>query len=260
MDGALNAGFGDQPKTVTIDCFQDTLGSYPAGAALVAVDVIRSTTTAVTAVATGRRCLPVSDVLEAQTVAQSLGGALLAGEVGGGTPDGFDLTNSPADVAARSDIGRPLVLLSSSGTKLMAAASHLSASYAACLRNYRAQVEFLVGRHPQVVLVGAATRGEFRPEDQLCCAWIAAGLVENGYEPVGDARVLIERWSKARVQAILESKSVAYLQSAGQIRDLEFIVGHVDDLGTVFQLWDGEVRESDWSGSWEDRTAMTASA
>ena len=43
-------------KTVSIRCFADGSYKYEAGRALVAVDVIRATTTAVTAISMGRQC------------------------------------------------------------------------------------------------------------------------------------------------------------------------------------------------------------
>jgi len=43
-------------KTVSIRCFANGSFEYAAGRALVAVDVIRATTTAVTAICMGREC------------------------------------------------------------------------------------------------------------------------------------------------------------------------------------------------------------
>ena len=44
--------------SVIIDYLQDSVWRYKQGWAVVAVDVIRATTTAVTAAASGRRCYP----------------------------------------------------------------------------------------------------------------------------------------------------------------------------------------------------------
>src|SRR5437764_12528635 len=175
------------PGTVSIRCFQDD-GFQVVGSAIVAVDVIRATTTAVTAVVLGRRCFPVRSLEEANALARELDQPLLVGEQGGGLPPGFDLNNSPAALVARDDLDRPVVLLTSSGTQLVCAA-HAAGNgsvYAACLRNYNAQVEELAGLSGEVTLVGAGSRGEFREEDQVCCAWIAEGLIAAGWEP-GDA-------------------------------------------------------------------------
>jgi 2-phosphosulfolactate phosphatase len=91
---------------------------YAVDAALVAVDVIRATTTAITAVSMGRQCHLAPTVQAALETASRIPKVLLAGELGGDMPNGFDLTNSPAQLAGRPDISRPLVLLSSTGTRI----------------------------------------------------------------------------------------------------------------------------------------------
>src|SRR5919199_845257 len=106
-------------KTVTIDCFPESLLRYRDGYAIVAVDVIRATTTAVTGVALNRRCFPTPSLEAAVPLAARLDNPLLVGELGGNMPYGFDLTNSPAALALRSDVSRPMILLSTSGTKVL---------------------------------------------------------------------------------------------------------------------------------------------
>jgi 2-phosphosulfolactate phosphatase len=229
-------------RTVAIDCFERDFPGFRPGYAVVAVDVIRATTTAVTAVLTGRRCFPAATIDAAVQVAQHLDAPLLVGELGGTLPDRFDLDNSPAALAERSDISRPMVLVSTSGTPLICEAAQSGASvYAACLRNFAAQAAFLIARHPRVALIGAGSRGEFREEDQLCCAWIAERLVQAGYAPLGDVLSLIDRWNNASPSDILVSNSVHYLSSTGRMRDLDFILNHVDDNQDVFEFQRGEI-------------------
>jgi 2-phosphosulfolactate phosphatase len=169
--------------------------------------------------------------------ATRLPGALLAGELGGDMPAGFDLTNSPAELAARPDGARPMVLLSSSGTRLICAIGHNDAAYLACFRNYGATIEHLANNHDAVMLIGAGTRGHFREEDQMCCAWIANGLMHAGFAPQDDlTRNLVERWRGAAQDAFLMSDSVAYLQRSGQLRDLDFVLGHFNDVGSPVKV------------------------
>ena len=161
-------------------------GPFPWRGTVVAVDVIRSTTTAITAVERGHRCFVATTVDDAKRIAAGLSQPLLAGELHGRLISGFDVGNSPAAIAERTDVDRPIVLLSSSGTALMVAAGERSRSVlVACLRNVSATVAHLADRGGSVVLLGAETRGEFREEDQLCCAAIAGGLIGAGFEPSG---------------------------------------------------------------------------
>src|SRR6266849_7208429 len=151
-------------KTVVIDCFPESVQSYQKGYAIVAVDVIRATTTAVTAVALGRRCFPTPSLDAAVPLAARLTNPLLVGELGGSMPYGFDLNNSPADLEGRTDIHRPMILLSTSGTRVICGAAEGQAMYVACLRNYSTLIAYLGVHHPMVAVIGAGSRGEFREE------------------------------------------------------------------------------------------------
>jgi 2-phosphosulfolactate phosphatase len=227
---------------VAIDAFASSLERYRAGWTVVVVDVIRTTTTAATALAAGLRCFPVPSLEAAVPLAARLDNPLLVGELGGNMPYGFDLNNSPARLALRNDSGRPMILLSTSGTGVLCGAQGAEAVYAASVRNLTAQVERLAGRHERVAVIGAGTRGEFREEDQLCCAWLAERLLDVGYEPRdGRAQELVDHWKDAPIEAIMGSKSATYLRDTGQRDDLDFILAHVDDLDSAFELRDGEL-------------------
>src|SRR5216684_3940062 len=116
-------------NTVVIDCFPESVARYRAGYAVVSVDVVRATTTAITAAAAGRRCFPVPTTQAAFGLAARLNNALLAGEQRGVVPPGFHLNNSPAELMVRTDLERPVVLLSSSGTRLCHEASKCGAAF-----------------------------------------------------------------------------------------------------------------------------------
>jgi 2-phosphosulfolactate phosphatase len=231
-------------RSVVIDYLPESVKQYREGYAVVAIDVIRATTTATTAVAQGRRCYPVPSIEAALPLAARLTEPLLVGELGGNMPFGFDLTNSPFEVAARKDTWRPMILLSSSGTQLIVNAAGADATYLACLRNTTATIEHLVGRHQRVAVIGAGTRGEFREEDQYCCAMIASGLIAAGYEPEDRPTAeVMERWAGQPMEAWRVSKSVDYLTRSNQLRDLDFILAHLDDLPSAFAVRHGEVVE-----------------
>lgn len=233
-------------RTLTIDCFPESAERYKSGHAIVAIDVIRATTTATTAVSLGRRVFPARSSDEAAVRAAGLPGALLVGELGGNKPVGFDITNSPAEIAQRTDVHRPMVFVSSSGTQLIMNASGGDAVYLACLRNYSALARHLAANHESVAIIGAGTRGQFRREDQIGCVMVARALLDVGYEAQTQRTVdYVARWSQASRDAIraaiLEGRSAAYLMSSGQHEDLEFVLAHFDDLDTVPALTDGEV-------------------
>lgn len=229
-------------KSVAIDCLPESVSRYQAGWAVVAVDVIRATTTAITAVAAGRRCLPAPNIKAALALARELKDPVLAGESGGTIPVGFEMDNSPAQLAGRTDTHRPLVLVSSSGTKVIHEAAGCEATYLSCFRNYSVLAGYLTERHPRVAVIGAGSKGEFREEDQICCAWIAAGLMRNGYSPEDTSTAsIVSRWRDAPAEACLCSNSVDFLKRTGRANDLDFILAHIDDLRNVFSVQNGEV-------------------
>ena len=229
-------------KTVVIDCFPESVASYRDGYVIVAVDVIRATTTAVTSAAMGRKCFPVPSLEAAVPLAARLSNPLLVGELGGSMPYGFDLNNSPADLDSRTDIHRPMILLTTSGTRVICGAQDWQAVYVACLRNYKAQIAYLADHHPRVAVIGAGSRGQFREEDQLCCAWIAEGLVAAGYEALDEKTTsIIDQWSGVAVDTITRGASADYLRKSNQGRDLDFILSHVDDLDEVYRFEQGLV-------------------
>jgi 2-phosphosulfolactate phosphatase len=172
-----------------------------------------------------------------------LGQGLLAGEIAGDMPPGFDMNNSPADLTMRIDIDQPLIMVSSSGAPLMLAAGRGDGGAdVACFRNFSAVARELIGRHDRVALIGAGSRGEFREEDQMGCAWVAELLVGAGHRPENDeTRRIIDRWSGAPASACATGHSAAYLRSSGQTRDLDFIIDHVDDIDVGCSISGNEV-------------------
>jgi len=107
-------------KTFVIDYLPESAHKYRRGWAIAAVDVIRATTMAITAVSLGRKCYPVDTLEAAFQLAGKHPNPLLAGELQGDMPPGFEMNNSPAELAERDDTDRPLIMLSSSGTRLLA--------------------------------------------------------------------------------------------------------------------------------------------
>jgi 2-phosphosulfolactate phosphatase len=229
--------------TVTIGCFHEHLPPVAREATVVAIDVIRASTTAITAVAAGHALYPAGTIEAAVRLAADLERPILAGELGGVQPYGFDMQNSPCEMADLEDGERPIILLSTSGTRLMMEAASRGTCHLACLRNARAAAEHLARSGDDAVVLGADSRGEFREEDRLCAARVARSLVAAGYRP-GDRLTaeVIERWGGAPDDAFLEGRSARYLRETAQEHDLEFVLEHIEDLDTVFAIEAGAVR------------------
>ena len=242
MTALLDRRATDVRKTVVIDFLPESAAHYGPGWAIVAVDVIRATTTAITAAAGGWRCFPAPSVDAAVVLAHQFEDPLLAGESGGAIPEGFEMDNSPALIASRTDSQRPLILASSSGTRLIYEARACDGVYLSSFRSYSSLPDYLLRRHPRVAVIGAGSHGEFREEDQACCAWVAAGLMTYGYTPL-NARTgaVVARWRNKPAKASLSSRSVSFLKRTGRQRDIDFIFSHIDDVHHIFTVRNGEV-------------------
>jgi 2-phosphosulfolactate phosphatase len=217
--------------------YSEILADHPV---VIVSDVIRATTTATTAVDGANRCVPVATVADAFAEAGRWEDALLAGEQGGEAVPGFDLGNSPAAVDAIT--GRTIVLLSTSGTRVLRAAEDAKDVYVGCLRNVTATARMVATTKRDVVFLAACTRGEFRDEDRLLAGWMTRQLAGSGYELADTlTRETLDQWGNAPASAMLQSASVAFLRSAGFEDDLEFILSHVDDLPYGIRFTGGEL-------------------
>src|SRR5260370_40265321 len=230
-------------KSVVIDYLPESARRYRSGWAIVAVAAIRASAPAIPAPATWRRCFPAPTGDAALVVAQGLYNPLLAGDSNAEKIVVFEMENSPAQLANRSDTQRPLILVSSSGTKVIHEAAGCEAIYLGCFRNHSVLAGYLTEPHPRVAVIRPGSKGEFREEDQICCAWIAAGLMSRGHLPGSPQTAeIVSRWRDAPPRACLRSRRVDFLRRTSQLRDLDFILAHIDDLRDVFEVRDGEVK------------------
>jgi 2-phosphosulfolactate phosphatase len=118
----------------------------PADVAIV-IDVIRATTTLAVVFDGGcERVLVAGDIPEARAfVARHPGAYLLAGEVGGLRPPGFDFGNSPVELAAADLRERELVFSTTNGTRALRACAGARAILAGSLRNAQAVCQAALG-------------------------------------------------------------------------------------------------------------------
>lgn len=227
-------------RSFAIDALPDRAARYRGDHALVVIDVFRATTVILTALARGHDVHPAGSVAEALSVAARLAAPLLMGEQRGVVPAGFQLDNSPASVEELEG-RRPIVLLTSSGTVLLRSSAGASAVYVACLRNLQATAEHLAANEQKVALLGAGTQGLPRPEDQFACAWIGGYLQDHGFAPENERTLQdLRRYRGADFgQVIAGSASTDWLRAMHKGDDVEFVLGHVDDLHCV-AVFDGE--------------------
>jgi 2-phosphosulfolactate phosphatase len=142
----------------------------------VVLDVLRATSTMVTALANGAAAIvPVDDIPAALALRKSRLDVLLAGErnglriraaLTGGI--GFDLGNSPREFSAERVRGRTIVMTTTNGTRALRAGAGAQAVLVAAWLNLRATAAWLErARPPSLILVCAGTLDQAAYEDTL---------------------------------------------------------------------------------------------
>ena len=152
------------------------------GWAALVVDVLRATTTSVTACAAGcARIIPVADADAAVERAALLAPApvLLAGERGGEQIPGFHLGNSPLECTADRVGGQTIVLTTTNGTAAMRTAERAHAGALAALVNARAAAGWALAQGRDVAVLCSGEDGAFSLEDAVCAGLVVAHLTEE---------------------------------------------------------------------------------
>lgn len=212
-------------------------------ATVVVIDVVRSTTTIVEALANGARGIyPAVSTEEAVKLAQSLGRdeALLCGERKGQKVEGFDLGNSPAEFTREAVGGKRLVMSTTNGT-LAFSLGHESARVLACaFTNLSAIATELAGVEDLVVLC-AGREGRFSMADALCAGHLislALSSAEGGHDlndAAQAARALASREPSERF--LLGTAGGRALREIGLEADLE-VCADIDRHDLVAEMVD----------------------
>ncbi len=161
-------------------------------AACVVFDVLRATSTFVTALHHGARAIvPVSEITEALAIRQQQPDVLLGGERDGariravqtGGMD-FDLGNSPREYTPEKVRGKTIVSTTTNGTRALRAGAGAKTVLAASFLNLAATAAFLQQLSPaHVVLVCAGTRENTALEDVLAAGVLCGMLIRWGETP-----------------------------------------------------------------------------
>jgi 2-phosphosulfolactate phosphatase len=196
-----------------------------AGAVVVAIDVLRATTTAITALVHGARAvLPVAEPDSGRAARSGFapGEALLGGDRHGRPLPGFDVGNSPAEYGPEVVRGKTVILTTTNGTRLLARCTAAAEVALGALVNAGAVAEW-VARWPGKAVVACAGRaGGFSLEDTVCAGLIVSRL-GPGWELGPGAAAALGLYGVYREdpgRALAESPHGRYLCEIGLGADL----------------------------------------
>lgn len=171
-DAEVMTGFVD--VTLTPNDFEALRRRNLARATCVVFDVLRFTSTVVTALANGADAIiPVTEIHEALATHSACPGALLGGERNGrritsaftGGPE-FDLGNSPREYTPETVRGRTIVCTTTNGSRAINAVTHAQRVYIGSLLNLGAVARRIANDQPaELILVCSGTEAEAAIED-----------------------------------------------------------------------------------------------
>ncbi len=196
--------------------------TWPRAGAVAVVDTLRATTTIAMLLAAGARAVIAADAERRARQLAAARRALLAGEVGGLPPPGFDLGNSPAAINPQALYGREVVLFTTNGTKALCAAAAVGPTIAAAAVNAAAAAAWLA-RAERVLIVcsGEAGGTAFALEDFATAAHLVQLLASAnpGVRLDDAARLGLELPSPLRL--VREAAHAADLTLLGLAADIE---------------------------------------
>jgi 2-phosphosulfolactate phosphatase len=217
-----------------IDVFFTPLGLNAgdlAGRAVVVIDILRSTTTIVTALANGAKAIiPAASSEEAVRLAGNLekNGVILAGERKGVKIPGFALGNSPLEMTRDAVEGKTIVLATTNGTPALAATQGAETVLLAAITNFQAAAERardeLAGRGHLIVLC-AGRETQFALEDAYAAGRLVQvakkGAKKLALNDAGTTAVQLAGHYKNWVSAVTRSDAAAQLKAADLWADVE---------------------------------------
>jgi 2-phosphosulfolactate phosphatase len=228
---------------------EEVRGVPLAGVTAVVLDVVRASTTIVSALASGARAVvPVTTPDEAKERGQQWvpGTALLGGERGGAPPPGFDCGNSPAEYSPQRVRGRTVVFTTTNGTRALLALDGARRVAVGGFVNAAAVTRWVADEPGDVLLVCAGEKGRFCLEDAVC-----AGLLVARLRPVGGAltdaaqaaRALWDRYAEDLQAMLADATWAQALVAQGRGADLPLCVA-LDVHDVVPVLRDGALMAS----------------
>ncbi|GAB2966007.1 2-phosphosulfolactate phosphatase family protein [Hymenobacter coalescens] len=212
------------------------------GRVAVVVDVLRATSSIVTALASGvTHVFAVAELAECRAVGQEHG-CLTAAERDGRQAKGFDLGNSPfgyldGQLPVR---GRAVAISTTNGTQALRRSLGADAVVIGAFLNLQAVADFARQQQKDVLVVCAGWKGQFCLEDTLFGGALAERLADAFDTTHADATLAaLHLWQQAKTDLqgyLLQSSHVRRLNSLEANKDFEFCL-RLDEYPATLPVW-----------------------
>jgi 2-phosphosulfolactate phosphatase len=193
----------------------------------VVIDVLRATTTILTALNNGaKEIIPVASIEFAVKVSKD-GKTILCGERNTKKIEGFTLGNSPLEFTPETVQGKSIVLFTTNGTRAISKAKFSSNLFIAAFSNISAVAEHLNELNKDVEIICAGRNNDFSIEDSVCAGKLISLLKDlnenlNLTDSAKVSLLLNEKWGNDIPQMMLESEHGKILLSNGFQDDIDY--------------------------------------
>ena len=212
------------------------------GKIAVVVDVLRATTTIVTAFEYGIKSILPVDSIEACRDFQ-FQGYIGAAEREGKKVKGFELGNSPFDYFNPCYAGKKIVFTTTNGTRTISTIKKAHQVIFGAFINLNAVAGNLTMHKKNTIIVCAGWEGEVNLEDTLFAGALIKKL-RSSFVPEGDAAVLsynLYKLGEKDLAGFLEESShVRRLKKLGLQKDIDFCL-NLNKYDSVPELVNGEI-------------------
>jgi 2-phosphosulfolactate phosphatase len=191
--------------------------------ACVVFDVLRATSSIVTALANGfEEIFPVTTIEEALELKREIPDALLGGERHGDRIDGFDVGNSPLEY--RQAASRRLITTTTNGTVALRACAQAREVIAGALLNMGALVSHLHASEPEnLLLVCAGTFRDLALEDVLAAGLLCGAFPEAVHTDAAKTAMAVgARYDRDLFKCLAEARNGRTLIERGRIDDVRW--------------------------------------
>ena len=198
---------------------------------VVVIDVLRASTTVITALHNGaREIIPVNTIESAVKVSGNLFGdvVLRGGERNGKMIEGFNLGNSPFDYTPEAVKGKSIIFYTTNGAPAMWKARYAKNLLVAGFVNIDAVVNRIKEIKEDIFILCAGKQTQFCIEDAVCAGMIIKELMDDEETEIdfNDSAVaavaLYKNVSKNLLKMARASDHGKYLIEIGFEKDLEF--------------------------------------
>lgn len=207
---------------------------------VIVIDVLRATSTIVTALNHGcRAVIPIITVEEAFTQAQQLAADtfLLGGERKGIKVEGFDLGNSPLEYNQQTVENKIILFSTTNGTRAIRRGEKAKRILICSFLNISSVAQMAVNYQDNITIICAGTAGKFSLDDISCAGMLVDKIVQlTGVYDVSDlayiAHYLYQQHRNNILDLMKMSAHYNYLEKIGLKEDLQFCL-NVDYFSKV---------------------------